>query len=124
MNLTCAVIGILVGIFAAMGLGGNIILIAYLTLFLGFSQKASQGIGLLFFIPVAAISSIIYAKKGLILWKFGISFAFLGIIGTFLGFYLSKTIDQVLLPKIFGLMFFITGIFQFFRKDKKIRNKI
>jgi uncharacterized membrane protein YfcA len=117
VNFAYAATGILAGVFASMGLGGNAILIVYLTLFLGISQKSSQGIGLFFFIPVALISIIIYAKKQLIEWKFGIPCAILGVAGTFLGFYISNFIDQILLSKIFGLMFFLTGIFQWFKKD-------
>ncbi|MDR3178495.1 MAG: sulfite exporter TauE/SafE family protein [Oscillospiraceae bacterium] len=108
--------GVISGIFASMGVGGNGILIMYLTLFLGMSQRMSQGIGLFFFIPVAAVSTVIYVAKKLIVWKIAVPCILIGVIGSFLGFYLGGLIDQKLLSKIFGGIFLITGITQFIKK--------
>ena len=51
--------GLVSGIISGMGIGGGIILIPILTIFLGFDQKVAQGITLLYFIPTAIFSLII-----------------------------------------------------------------
>ena len=51
------------GIISGMGMGGGTLLIPILTVFLGMSQKLSQGINLLVFLPVALVAIIVYAKK-------------------------------------------------------------
>jgi uncharacterized membrane protein YfcA len=71
---------------------------------------------------VAAIAIVVYAKKQLICWKVAIPCAIFSVAGTFLGFYISGFMDQILLSKIFGVMFILTGIFQWFRKERKCDN--
>ena len=56
--------GILSGMLGAMGLGGGGVLIIYLTLFANLQQQTAQGINLLLFLPCAAISVILYHRKG------------------------------------------------------------
>ena len=55
--------GIISGIISGMGMGGGIILIPVLTIFLGFSQKVAQGITLLYFIPTAVFALIVHIKN-------------------------------------------------------------
>ena len=45
----------LTGILAAMGVGGGMILIVYLTFFVGVPQLSAQGINLIYFIPIAIL---------------------------------------------------------------------
>ncbi|MDR1467001.1 MAG: sulfite exporter TauE/SafE family protein [Oscillospiraceae bacterium] len=123
-DIKCIIPAILAGMFAAMGVGGNGILIVYLTIFTGVSQRTSQGISLLFFIPVATIAISIYVKKKLISYKTAIPLVVSGVAGTFWGFYIGNFVDQVLLSKIFGAVFILMGISQWFdnknsKKDAK-----
>lgn len=53
------------GLLASMGLGGGMILILYLTLIEGVSQRSAQGINLVFFLPIAALAMIIHCRAGL-----------------------------------------------------------
>ena len=57
------------GLAGSLGLGGGGVLVLYLVLALGMPQLKAQGINLLFFIPCAALSSIVYSFKKLIDWK-------------------------------------------------------
>lgn len=51
------------GLAGSLGLGGGGVLVLYLVLALGMPQLKAQGINLLFFIPCAVLSSIVYSFK-------------------------------------------------------------
>lgn len=110
------------GLIGAMGLGGGAVLLIYLTLFKGASQLAAQGLNLLFFIPIALISVIIYAVKKQIKPKTILLTALFGIGGTPVGVWLSQVLGSGITAKIFGGMLAVGGVCQivnsFLKKDK------
>ena len=61
--MTEILISILAGIVTAMGMGGGIILILFLTIFLGIDQKIAQATNLIFFIPTAITTIILNLKN-------------------------------------------------------------
>ena len=64
MSTVIAVIaGFLSGLIGSMGFGGGGVLIIYLTVFADTPQIKAQGINLMFFIPCAFLSVIIYTLK-------------------------------------------------------------
>ena len=69
MSISALLAGLFSGILGSMGLGGGAILVIYLSLFTNTEQLRAQGINLLFFIPIALISVIIYSKAKKIKWK-------------------------------------------------------
>jgi len=96
------------GALGAMGLGGGGILVIYLTLVVGMPQLQAQGVNLLFFLPCAAISLIINAKRKLIDWRNALWIALGGLPATLLGIWLSDIIDARWIGYIFaGLLIFI-----------------
>ena len=102
------------GLAGSLGLGGGGVLVLYLVLALGMPQLKAQGINLLFFIPCAALSSIVYSFKKLIDWKTVLLFAAGGLPGVLLG---SLAIGHSGIPgKIFGGFLLLTGIRELFRK--------
>lgn len=111
------------GVFSSMGMGGGGIMIIYFGLFTSIPQVTAQGINVLFFIPIAALSVIIYHIKGLIDWKTALPFAALGIISSFAGSYLANVIDGKLLSKIFGVLILIMGVRQLFSRNDNKGNK-
>lgn len=111
------------GVFSSMGMGGGGIMIIYFGLFTSIPQVTAQGINVLFFIPIAALSVIIYHIKGLIDWKTALPFAALGIISSFAGSYLANIIDGKLLSKIFGVLILIMGVRQLFSRNDNKGNK-
>ena len=60
------IVGFLSGVTASLGLGGGFVLLLYLTAIANMDQLQAQGINLVFFLPIAALSLIIHAKNGLI----------------------------------------------------------
>ncbi len=113
------IIGFLTGVAASMGLGGGFILIIYMTVFTDISQKASGGINLLFFLPIALISIIIHTKNKLIEWKLVPLACIVGAGGVALGYLLLSVLDEDILRKIFAVLLILVGIKEIFHKNSK-----
>ena len=115
MNLETILLLIIVGFAAGMlsglvGVGGGIIVVPALVLFLGFSQNEAQGTSLgLLLLPVGILAVINYYNKGFIDLKVvGImSIAFVA--GGWLGSKLALTIPQETVRKIFAIFLFYTA---------------
>lgn len=105
-----AIAAVLSGALGSMGLGGGGVLIIYLTLGAGLSQRAAQGVNLLLFIPCAAVALCIYWKKGLIHWKTALLAAAFGLMGAAAGTFLSGVLDAGILRKIFAVMLLVIGV--------------
>lgn len=122
-----AVVGILTGVIASMGLGGGFVLLIWLTLFMDMPQRAAQGINLLFFLPIAVISVIMHLRAGLIDKKLVLSLVPGGIIGAVLGTLGSQLVGNELLRKLYALFLMAFGLRELFRKapdnEKKSQNK-
>ncbi|MBR4972990.1 MAG: sulfite exporter TauE/SafE family protein [Clostridia bacterium] len=116
MNILALLAGLLSGIIGAMGLGGGAVLIIYLTLFADVEQLTAQGINLLFFIPIATVSVIIYGFKKKIKWKTVIKISAVGLIGTLFGWLLADFLGAELISKIFGGFLLLLGIKEIFSK--------
>lgn len=101
---------LLTGVFASLGVGGGMILIIYLTVFGGFDQLAAQGINLIYFIPIAALSVIIHSKNHLIEWKKIIPSIIIGVIFAAAGTYAAEHIGSPALKKIFAAFILLIGI--------------
>lgn len=113
--------GIISGIVSGMGIGGGIILIPVLTMFLGFNQKIAQGITLLYFIPTAIFALIIHIKNKTIEFKIALKLISTGVIGAGLGAYCIKFFSPESLSKVFSSFLLIVGVYQIICgfKDKK-----
>lgn len=114
--------GFFSGAVGAMGLGGGAVLLIYLALFKDTNQLKAQGINLMFFIPVAVISVIIYAIKKQIKWKVVLPLAVSGLIGAGIGFYISGIIGSKIIAKIFGALLCVLGLWQIISAFKKQQN--
>lgn len=104
------------GIFASLGVGGGMILIIYLTVFAGFDQLAAQGINLIYFIPIAALSVAIHTKNKLIEWKKIIPAIIIGAAFAALGTYAAERIGSLALKKIFAVFILFIGVKELFYK--------
>ena len=118
MNIAALLAGLLSGIIGAMGLGGGAVLIIYLSLFTETEQLMSQGIYLLFFIPIALIAVIIYAIKKKIKWKLTLKISLFGIIGTLAGWYIAGFLGGEIIKKLFGGLLLFLGAKELFFKEK------
>ena len=119
MNISALLAGLFSGILGAMGLGGGAVLIIYLALFTNTQQLAAQGINLLFFIPIALLSVVIYSIKKKIKWRLTIILSLWGLIGAALGIMLTKYLGGEITSKLFGALLIIMGIYEIFKRNNK-----
>lgn len=117
--LSLIAIGILAGIFSGfMGVGGGVVMIPLMILWLGFTQHQAQGTSLaVLAVPVTFLAAYTYHVSGHpINWKFALIIAVSFVIGGFLGSKLALRIDQTVLKKIFALVLVVAAIKLFFDK--------
>ena len=100
-----AIIGLLAGLLGGMlGLGGAIIIIPALVMFLGFSQQMAQGTALLMLVlPVGSLAALQYYQKGFVDIKVALVLALFFLIGGFFGAKLATQIPQDTLKKSFAV---------------------
>ena len=115
--------GLVSGIISGMGIGGGIILIPVLTIFLGFEQKVAQGITLLYFIPTAIFALIVHIKNKTIDFKIALKIASTGVIFSGIGAYLIKYLPTPMLSKIFAVFLLVVGVCQVVSGIKLIKHK-
>lgn len=100
------IIGVLAGILSGLvGIGGGIVMVPMLVVFLGLSQHQAQGTSLaVLVVPVTAIAVYNYYKEGYIDIKYAAIIALFFVIGGYFGSKLAIGIDQKMLKKIFGVV--------------------
>lgn len=118
MNIGALLAGLFSGALGSMGLGGGAVLIIYLALFTDTPQLKSQGINLLFFVPIALIAVIVYAIKKQIKWKATLKLSLWGIIGSVMGLSVASFLGGEITAKIFGGMLIILGLKELFIKKR------
>lgn len=107
----CVIIGFVSGIISSMGFGGGSILILILTGFLSVPQIKAQGINLLYFIPVAAVSLIFHFKNHTIDKKAAQTAILWGVIGAGAGAFAANYLnDTIPLKKIFAILVLLLGL--------------
>ena len=120
--LIVALIGLAAGILSGLlGLGGAIIIIPALVLFLGYSQQSAQGTALLMMVlPVGALAAYQYYKEGYVEIKTALIMAVFFFIGGYFGARFATEIPQSLLKKLFAVMLIVLAIkMLFFEKAVK-----
>ena len=88
---------------------------------LSMPQLKSQGINLLFFIPIAIAAVAVYGFKKQIKWKLVAKIAAWGLVGTAGGLLFTNLLGGDITAKIFGGMLIIIGISEiglFGKKEK------
>ena len=102
MNIPALLAGLFSGIVGSMGLGGGAVLVIYLVFLADEPQIKAGALNLLFFIPIALLSVIIYAFKKQIRFK---EIRFIipgGIIGCVAGIFFGLFFGNTMLSKVFG----------------------
>jgi uncharacterized membrane protein YfcA len=109
--LLLALIGFFAGVLSGLvGVGGGVIIVPCLVLFLGFSQQAAQGTSLgLLLLPVGIFAVINYYNKGYIDIKVVLIMSIAFIAGGWLGSKLALQLSQEALRKIFAVVLIYTA---------------
>ncbi len=123
------VIAFLTGMTASMGLGGGFILVIYLTVFAQMPQLAAQGINLVFFLPIAAVSLFFHAKNKMIEKEVILPSILFGAVGVLIGVWAANALGSVWLSKLFAGFILLVGIrelvmaFKTPKKNEEVKNK-
>ncbi len=120
--LLLILIGLTAGILSGLvGVGGGIIIVPCLVLFLGFSQKEAQGTSLaILLLPIGIFAVAEYYKQGYINVPNALIVALAFLIGSYFGSKLSLSISEQKLKKIFAITLMLLSIrMLFFENHKK-----
>ena len=112
-------VGAAAGVISGMGIGGGTILIPALTLLLGMSQHAAQGINLIYFLPTAVGALILHIKNKRIQKDILAPIILPGLLLAALGAFIAIRLEAGLLRKLFGAFLLYAGVLEFFKKPKE-----
>ena len=106
------IIGLLAGILSGLvGVGGGILMIPLLIIFLGLTQHEAQGTALFAMLPpIGILAAINYYKEGFVKWEYAIVIAFTFVIGGYLGSKLSLSLTPQMVRRIFGIIMLLGAI--------------
>lgn len=116
--ISLILIGLLAGFLSGtMGIGGSVVMIPLLILWVGFTQHQAQGTSLaVLSVPVTLLAAFNYYKEGHVNLKFAIIIAITFVVGGYLGSKLAISIHQALLKKIFGGVLLVVALKMIFSK--------
>lgn len=117
-TLLIALIGAAAGLLGGMlGLGGAIVIIPALVMFLGYSQQMAQGTALMMLVfPVGALAAFQYYQKGFVDVKASLIMAVFFFAGGYFGAKFATQIPQDILKKAFAIMLAGIAIKMWFQK--------
>ena len=116
MSLHTIIVLVLVGLAAGMlsglvGVGGGIIIVPALVLFLGFSQKAAQGTSLgILLLPVGILGIVQYYKEGYVNVGYVATIAIAFLVGSFFGARLAISLSDEKVKRIFAIVLMLIAI--------------
>ena len=104
-----AIIGLAAGLLGGLlGLGGAIIMIPALVMFLGYSQQMAQGTALMMMVlPVGALAAYQYYQNGYVEMKAVLIMSVFFFVGGYFGAKFATNIPQDLLKKLFAIMLIV-----------------
>lgn len=107
--VTLALLGALTGLLSGLfGIGGDVVLVPMLTIFLGFQQRLAAGTSVAAILPAAIVGGIGYAVQGNVDWMAAVLLAVGIVIGAQIGSYLLAKVPTGFLRWMF--MVFLLGV--------------
>ncbi|MFA5521904.1 MAG: sulfite exporter TauE/SafE family protein [Castellaniella sp.] len=111
-----AVLGMVGGLTGGLfGVGGSVIVVPALTLFLRYSQTRAQALALSMIVPGTAVAMVTYAAHAQVDWVVGLSLALGSIVMVPLGVRLAHGLPEPRLKLIFACMLLLIMVMLLFR---------
>ena len=112
------VIGLLAGILSGLvGVGGGILMIPLLIMFLGLTQHEAQGTALFAMLPpIGILAAMNYYKEGFVKWEYAAVIALTFVVGGYFGSKLAISLPAQTVRKVFGVIMLIGAIKLIFSK--------
>ena len=113
-----AFIGLAAGILGgSIGLGGGIIIIPALVMFVGLTQKEAQGTSVAVMLPpIGILAAYNYYKEGFVNIKYAMVIALTFIVGGWLGSKLAIAVPEAIMKKSFAVLLLLMGLKILFSK--------
>lgn len=110
--LVIGIIGLIAGTLSGMlGIGGAILIIPSLVMFLGFTQPMAQGTALLMMVlPVGALAAWQYYQKGMVDVKSALILGLFFFVGGYFGAKWATQIPALLLKKMFAILLILIAL--------------
>ena len=112
------VIGLLAGILSGLvGVGGGILMIPLLIMFMGLTQHQAQGTALFAMLPpIGILAAMNYYKEGFVKWEYAAVMALTFVVGGYFGSKLSINLPDQTVRRVFGVIMLIGAIKLIFSK--------
>tara|TARA_X000000368_G_scaffold229326_1_gene181073 strand:- start:6680 stop:7048 length:369 start_codon:yes stop_codon:yes gene_type:complete len=106
------IIGLLAGLLSGLvGVGGGILMIPLLVIFLGFTQHQAQGTALFAMLPpIGILAAINYYKEGFVKWEYAAVIALTFVVGGYFGSKLSINLPDQIVRRFFAFVMLIAAI--------------
>ena len=123
--LILVIIGLASGMLSGLvGIGGGIVIVPALILFLGYSQKLAQGTSLgILLLPVGILAVIQFYKAGYVDIPVVLVVAIGFIAGSYFGSRIALSLPQDTVKKIFAIFLLIMAIKMLFIDKRESKNK-
>lgn len=112
-----ALLGVLFGVVGGMGLGGGIVLIPALTLFMGMTQHQAQGMTLFAYLPMAAAALVSHFKQKNVNLKPALFLTLFGCVGGAGGYWLASGIEEAPLRTVFAVFLIVIALLRLWRGE-------
>jgi uncharacterized membrane protein YfcA len=99
--------GVLSGLF---GIGGGVVIVPLLVVFLGYGQREAQTASLAAIVPISLVGVATYAVHGEVRWEIGTALAIGALGGSVIGVRLLAGLDERVLRLAFGVLLVVAGI--------------
>ena len=116
MSILTVIVLIIIGLLAGMlsglvGVGGGILMIPLLVIFLGFTQHQAQGTALFAMLPpIGILAAMNYYKEGFVKWEYAAVIALTFVVGGYFGSKLSISLPDQTVRRVFGVVMLIGAI--------------
>ena len=112
------IIGLLAGLLSGLvGVGGGILMIPLLIIFLGFTQHQAQGTALFAMLPpIGILAAMNYYKEGFVKWEYAAVIALTFVVGGYFGSKLSSSLPDQTIRRVFGFVMLIGAVKLLFSK--------
>ena len=108
--------GLVCGILSGFGIGGGSLLMVWMTAVIGMKPSKAGCINLLYFLPTSLGALIFHWKHKMIAWKAVLFAVLFGLLTAALGAWLSSSIEEGLLRKLFGGFLLVVGFLELKKK--------
>ena len=115
--LLIALTGLLGGLVSGLfGVGGGILFVPLLVLFLQFDPHLAIGTSIAAIIPTAIMGTTVHMKAGMVNWKIAAMLAVFAILGAWVGSHFSLKIDASTLRRLYAVLLLFLAFKMFFSK--------